>query len=41
MSISGVTTYVLAAVIVWVAALIAAFILPFLGLRRFMEERRD
>jgi putative membrane protein len=39
--IALVTTDVLAAVIVWVAALIAAFILPFLGLRRFMEERRD
>ena len=41
LSISGVGTYVLAAVIVWAASLIAAFILPFLGLKRFLSERRD
>jgi hypothetical protein len=39
--ISGVGTCVLATVIVWAAALIAAFILPFLGLKRFLNERRD
>jgi uncharacterized membrane protein YvlD (DUF360 family) len=41
LSISGVGTYVLAAVIVWAASLIAAFILPFLGLKKFLSERRD
>jgi putative membrane protein len=40
-SIDGAVTWLLAAVIVWAAALIAAFILPFLGLKRFLEERRD
>jgi hypothetical protein len=41
LTISGVGTYVLATVIVWVASLIAAFILPFLGLKKFLDERRD
>jgi putative membrane protein len=40
-SIDGAVTWLLAAVIVWAAALIAAFVLPFLGLKRFLEERRD
>jgi putative membrane protein len=40
-TIDGALTWVLAAVIVWAAALIAAFILPFLGLKKFLEERRD
>jgi putative membrane protein len=40
-SIDGAVTWLLAAVIVWAAAVIAAFILPFLGLKRFLEERRD
>lgn len=40
LSIDGVGTWIAAAVIVWVAALIAAFILPFLGLRKYLEERR-
>jgi putative membrane protein len=40
-TIDGAVTWLLAAVIVWAAALIAAFILPFLGLKRFLEERRD
>jgi uncharacterized membrane protein YvlD (DUF360 family) len=40
LSIEGVGTWVAATVIVWVTSLLAAFILPFLGLRRFMEERR-
>ena len=39
--IDGVTTWIAATVIVWVAALLAAFILPFLGLKRFLENRRD
>ena len=40
-SISGVTTWIAATVIVWLVSLLAVFILPFLGLRRFLEERRD
>ena len=39
-SISGVGTWIAAAVIVWLAALVAAFVLPFLGLKKFLEDRR-
>ena len=39
--IDGIATWIAAAVIVWVISLLAAFILPFLGLKRFLEERRD
>jgi len=28
-------------VIVWLASLLAAFILPFLGLKKYLDERRD
>jgi uncharacterized membrane protein YvlD (DUF360 family) len=38
-TISGLGTWVLAAVIVWAASLLAAFILPFLGLKKYMQER--
>ncbi len=41
LTIDGAGTWIAATVIVWLAALAAAFILPFLGLRKFMEERRD
>ena len=41
LEIDGVGTWIAAAVIVWAASLLAAFILPFLGLRKFLEERRD
>src|SRR6185503_3296157 len=40
-SIDGVGTWIAATVIVWLAALLAAFILPFLGLKKYLEERRD
>ncbi|HSE81369.1 MAG TPA: hypothetical protein VLA87_06685 [Gaiellaceae bacterium] len=40
LTIEGVGTWIAATVIVWLASLLAAFILPFLGLRKFMEERR-
>ena len=40
-SIDGVFAWIAATVIVWLGALLAAFILPFLGLRKFLEERRD
>jgi uncharacterized membrane protein YvlD (DUF360 family) len=38
-TISGLGTWVLAAVIVWAASLLAAFILPFLGLKKYLQER--
>ena len=41
LDISGFGTWVTATLIVWLAALLAAFILPFLGLKRFLENRRD
>ena len=40
LSISGLTTWILAALIVWLAALVAALLLPFLGLKKYLEERR-
>jgi putative membrane protein len=40
-SIDGAVTWLLAAVIVWATSVLAAFILPFLGLKKFLEERRD
>ena len=39
-TIDGGVTWLLAAVIVWAAAVLAAFILPFLGLKKYLEERR-
>jgi uncharacterized membrane protein YvlD (DUF360 family) len=41
LSISGIGTWIAATVIVWLAAVLAAFVLPFLGLRKFLEERRQ
>jgi uncharacterized membrane protein YvlD (DUF360 family) len=40
-SINGVGTWIAATVIVWIASLLAVFILPYLGLRKYLEERRD
>jgi len=39
-TINGIGTWLAATVIVWAASLIAAWILPLLGLKKFMEERR-
>jgi hypothetical protein len=39
-SIDGLGTWIAAAVIVWAGALIAAFVLPFLGLKKYLEEKR-
>lgn len=39
LEIDGLLTWLAAAVIVWAAALVAAFVLPFLGLRRYLETR--
>jgi hypothetical protein len=41
LSISGAWTWVVATLIVWLAALLAAFILPLIFLKRRAEERRD
>ena len=40
LTIDGIGTWVLAAVIVWAASLIAAFILPLLGLKKYMQENK-
>ena len=39
-SIDGFVTWVAATVIVWVVSLLAVFILPFLGLRKYLEDKR-
>ncbi len=38
LSIDGVGTWIAATVIVWAASLLAAFILPFLGLKKYLED---
>ena len=40
LSISGLGTWIAATVIVWLVALLAAFLLPFLGLKKYLGERR-
>jgi len=40
LSIRGVLTWILAALIVWLVALVATLLLPFLGLKKFLDERR-
>ena len=39
LDISGVGTWVAATVIVWLASVLAAFLLPFLGLKKYLDER--
>jgi hypothetical protein len=39
-AISGVVTWIAATFIVWLASLLAIFILPFLGLKKYLEDRR-
>ena len=41
LSIDGIGAWLGAAVIVWAGALLAAFILPFLGLKKYLEENRS
>ena len=41
LSIDGIGSWLGAAVIVWAGALLAAFILPFLGLKKYLEENRS
>jgi uncharacterized membrane protein YvlD (DUF360 family) len=40
LSISGVGTWIAATVIVWIVSLVAVFVLPFLGLEKYLEDRR-
>ena len=40
LTISAVVASILAALIVWLGALVAAFVLPYLGLEKYLEERR-
>ena len=39
LSISGITTWIGATLVVWLASLLAIFILPFLGLKKYLENR--
>ena len=39
-SISGIGTWIGATVVVWLGALLAVFILPYLGLKKYLEDRR-
>ncbi len=40
LDISGIETWIAATVIVWLGALIAVFVLPFLGLKKYLDDRR-
>lgn len=40
LDVRGVGTWIAATVIVWIASLLAVFILPYLGLRKYLEEQR-
>ena len=39
LSISGISTWLAATVIVWACSLLAVFILPYLGLKKYLQER--
>ena len=40
LEISGFGTWIAATVIVWLGSLIAVFVLPFLGLKKYLDDRR-
>ena len=40
LSITGIGAWIGATVVVWLASLLAVFILPYLGLKKYLEERR-
>jgi O-antigen/teichoic acid export membrane protein len=40
LSIRGIGTWIGATIVVWLGALIAVFILPYLGLKKYLEENR-
>ena len=39
LEISGLGAWIAATVIVWLASVLAAFLLPFLGLKKYLDER--
>jgi hypothetical protein len=41
LKIGGIVTLIAATLIVWLAAILATWILPFLGLKKFVDNRRD
>jgi uncharacterized membrane protein YvlD (DUF360 family) len=41
LNIHGLGTWIAATVIVWGSMVLAAFILPYLGLKKYLEARRD
>ena len=41
LSIRGIGTWIAATVIVWLASVLAGFILPYLGLKKHLDERRN
>ena len=40
LSIDGLTGWILGTLIVWLASVLAGFILPLLGLKKYLDERR-
>ena len=41
LEIDGIVTLIAATFIVWLAAILATWSLPFLGLKKFLDNRRD
>ena len=41
LNIHGVGTWLVATLLVWLASLLAGFLLPYLGLKKYLEERRS
>lgn len=40
LEISGIATWIAGTVIVWLGSLIAVFVLPYLGLKKYLDEQR-
>jgi hypothetical protein len=40
LSINGIGTWIGSTVVVWLSSLLAVFILPFLGLKKYLDDRR-
>lgn len=40
LSISGIGTWIAGTVIVWLGSLVAVFVLPYLGLKKYLQENR-
>jgi uncharacterized membrane protein YvlD (DUF360 family) len=41
LSIDGIGTWIGSTVVVWLASVLAVFVLPFFGLRKYLDERRS